>query len=110
MASIYADHAGPVHHGAPHHVAHGPAVYNYAYQVADPSAYGHPLDFGHNEARDGYATKGQYHVLLPDGRTQTVTYSVADEYTGYIADVSYAGTPHYGPVKHAPRPAYKPGL
>ena len=71
----------------------------------DANAYGHPLDFGHSEGRDGYATKGTYHVLLPDGRTQTVNYHVDDAYSGYIADVSYAGTPHYGPAPHH-APAY----
>ena len=112
VASIYADHPAPhhipiPHHGpAPHHAA---AHYNYAYAVNDANAYGHPLDFGHTEGRDGYATKGTYHVLLPDGRTQTVNYHVDDAYSGYIADVSYAGTPHYGPAPHhAPKYAPKP--
>ncbi len=42
-------------------------------------------DFSHNEVRDGYQTKGEYRVALPDGRTQIVSY-VADE-NGYHADV-----------------------
>ena len=33
---------------------------------------------------------GQYHVQLPDGRLQHVSYHV-DDYNGYIADVSYDG-------------------
>ena len=27
-------------------------------------------NFGQNEAREGYSTKGQYRVSLPDGRVQ----------------------------------------
>ena len=38
-------------------------------------------DYGQKEARDGDITKGQYHVLLPDGRTQKVSYTV-DSYNG----------------------------
>ena len=28
---------------------------------------------------------------------QTVTYHVDDAHSGYVADVSYSGEPHYGP-------------
>ena len=53
------------------------------------------MNFGQEEGRNGAATSGQYHVLLPDGRTQTVTYNVGDAYTGYIADVKYSGNFFY---------------
>jgi hypothetical protein len=33
-------------------------------------------NYGQKEARDGENTVGSYFVLLPDGRTQTVTYTV----------------------------------
>ena len=71
-----------------------PVNYHYAYEVQEDYAH---LNFGQEEGRTGAATSGQYHVLLPDGRTQTVTYNVGDAYTGFIADVKYHGTSHYGP-------------
>ena len=55
---------------------------------------------------------GSYRVLLPDGRTQTVTYK-ADGYSGYVADVKYDGYakyPEYKPVYKAAEykaPEYK---
>ena len=90
-----------------------PANYNYAYAVNDDYA---GVNFNQEESRNGYATNGQYSVLLPDGRTQTVTYTVGDGYTGYVADVQYSGyakeyqpAPAYKPApKYAPAPAYKP--
>merc|ERR1712168_48020 len=87
----------PVVHAAPIHpvpVVHGhpgpeaPPVYSYEYGVADEYS---GANFGQNEARDGYSTNGQYRVALPDGRTQVVTYNVADAYSGYVADVKYEG-------------------
>eukprot|EP00095_Tigriopus_kingsejongensis_P008676 maker-scaffold72_size415059-snap-gene-2.17 protein:Tk08676 transcript:maker-scaffold72_size415059-snap-gene-2.17-mRNA-1 annotation:"hypothetical protein DAPPUDRAFT_311515" len=90
---------------------HAPAHYEYGYKVHDDK-YG--ADFGHHENRDGPVTKGEYHVLLPDGRVQTVTYYV-DGYSGYVADVTYSGeayhgpaTPHHGPPPPPPPPAPEP--
>ena len=82
-----------------------PANYQYAYAVKDDYAN---VDFDANEARDGYATNGGYRVVLPDGRTQTVTYTVADGYSGYVADVSYEGEARYDEYKpnYHPAPAY----
>merc|ERR1712106_451801 len=85
-----------------------PAVYSYNYAVNDDYT---GTSFQANEAREGVPTSGSYSVALPDGRTQTVTYSVADGYSGYVADVSYSGeaqypdTPAYKPVA---APAYTP--
>merc|ERR1712021_192847 len=84
---------------------HVPVNYHYAYEVQDD--YSH-VNYGQEEGRNGIATNGQYHVLLPDGRTQTVTYNVGDAYTGYVADVTYSGeAKEYKPAP-VPAPAYKP--
>jgi len=77
-----------------------PAAYAYQYGVADDYSGSR---FNAEESRNGYATTGSYSVDLPDGRTQTVNYNVADDYSGYVADVQYSGEPHY-----AAAPAYKP--
>jgi len=51
--------------------------------------------FSQRESGDNYNNKeGVYEVLLPDGRTQTVTYT-ADKY-GYNADVQYTEQAKYG--------------
>ena len=85
--------------------------YNFAWAVKDDYTYN---DYAHQETADdkGYVS-GSYRVLLPDGRTQTVTYK-ADDYTGYVADVKYDGEakyPEYKPAypaypKAYPAPAY----
>merc|ERR1712203_1041810 len=82
----------------------GPAVYEYGYAVNDDYAH---TNFQANEHRDGYATNGEYRVALPDGRTQIVTYNVADAYGGYVADVKYEGVAQYPEVKpyHPAKPA-----
>merc|ERR1712001_147572 len=83
----------------------GPAVYKYGYAVADDYS---GANFEANEGRDGYATSGSYRVALPDGRTQIVTYNVADAYSGYVADVQYEGYPTYPEVKSSYKPAPHP--
>merc|ERR1712027_163898 len=98
-APVY--HPAPVHKPAPY-VA--PAVHQFGYAVHDDYA---KTDFAANENRDGYATNGEYRVNLPDGRTQIVTYNVADAYGGYVADVRYEGVAQY-PEYHPAKPAYAP--
>ncbi|XP_059087067.1 histidine-rich protein PFHRP-II-like [Tigriopus californicus] len=110
-------HAAPVHHApAPYHPApaHGHAhgdeyeaapVYQYGYAVADDYS---GSNFAQNENRDNYATNGEYRVALPDGRTQIVSYSVADAYSGYVADVRYEGEAKYEPYQPAHKNAYHP--
>merc|ERR1712018_687229 len=63
--------------------------YTWEYNV-DDTHYNH---FGHKEARDHYLATGVYYVNLPDGRTQTVTYT-ADE-NGYRPVVTYEGEAKY---------------
>ena len=80
-------------------------------------------DFGHTESRHADGTKGEYFVLLPDGRVQTVKYNV-DPYGGYVAEVNYKGDSGHASFKtpttthvhrppppeqaHSPRTLYKP--
>eukprot|EP00095_Tigriopus_kingsejongensis_P009426 maker-scaffold143_size313727-snap-gene-2.24 protein:Tk09426 transcript:maker-scaffold143_size313727-snap-gene-2.24-mRNA-1 annotation:"cuticle protein" len=97
-------HPAPApYHPAPHHSGPSyheePAHYQYGYAVQDEYA---GTSFRASEARDGYATNGEYSVLLPDGRTQTVTYTV-DDYSGYVADVKYDGyAKEYQPAPYQP--------
>ena len=64
--------------------------YYFAYDVKDDYTYN---NYGQKENSDGKVTTGSYYVLLPDGRTQIVTYK-ADSY-GYNADVQYEGYAKY---------------
>ena len=95
----------PVHKPAPsyHEPAYKetPAKYEYKYGVDAQDGYKNYVQFGANEARDGYSTYGEYRVLLPDGRTQIVSYNTADAYSGNVMDVKYEGKASYAPV-HAP--------
>jgi hypothetical protein len=79
-----------------------PMPYNFAWAVKDDYTYN---DYAHQESSDdkGYVT-GSYRTLLPDGRTQTVTYK-ADDYSGYVADVKYDGEAKYSDYKPS---GYKP--
>merc|ERR1712071_427306 len=82
--------------------------YDFAYRVQEDYTYN---NYGHQESSDGKVVSGSYDVLLPDGRTQTVTYTV-DDYSGYVAKVTYTGeakSPEYKPAYKAaayPAPAY----
>eukprot|EP00091_Calanus_sinicus_P014846 TRINITY_DN32546_c0_g1_i1.p1 TRINITY_DN32546_c0_g1~~TRINITY_DN32546_c0_g1_i1.p1 ORF type:complete len:228 (+),score=32.65 TRINITY_DN32546_c0_g1_i1:79-762(+) len=77
-----------------------PPVYNYQYAVKDDYT---GTNYEAAEQREGAPTSGSYSVDLPDGRTQIVTYNVADAHSGYVADVSYSGKAQY-----ADEPTYKP--
>lgn len=67
----------------------GHGSYSFSWNVNDP---GSGNVFGHKEAREGAAssTEGEYFVHLPDGRIQTVTYTVSP-HSGYQARVVYSG-------------------
>ena len=106
-------HAPVVHHApvVAHHAVGGyaqpdlaePSPYSYTYAVADDYS---GAAFNQAESNDGTGVvEGSYSVNLPDGRTQHVNYH-ANDYDGYVADVSYDGVAAYAntvahPVAHA---------
>lgn len=59
--------------------------YEFEWRVNDENTQN---DFGQKASSDGMVEKGEYHVLLPDGRKQVVTY-LADWETGYHVNVKY---------------------
>merc|ERR1712194_60263 len=99
-------HAPLVHHAvggyAPPDLAE-PSPYSYTYAVADDYS---GAAFSQAESNDGTGVvQGSYSVNLPDGRTQHVAYH-ANDYDGYVADVTYDGVAAYPntvahPVAHA---------
>ena len=93
----------PYHQPAPYHEEKiAPKPFAYEYGVNDEYS---GANFGQNEVQDEYGVvSGQYRVLLPDGRTQIVTYH-ADHENGYTADVTYEGVAHYEPYHPKPAPA-----
>jgi len=68
-----------------------PPLYKFEYSVTDDYSSSH---FNQEEQRDNELTAGSYSVLLPDGRTQLVSYSVNGP-GGYVAEVSYQGVASY---------------
>merc|ERR1712106_95102 len=74
--------------------------YRYGYAVLDDVGN----DFNQQEQSDGFQVTGQYSVLLPDGRVQTVQYFVTPD-TGFVAEVAYEG--NGGPVFIESGPAGK---
>lgn len=72
-------------HDHHHHEPGMPFDFNYA--VKD-DYYGN--DYSHNAVSDGDVTRGEYRILLPDGRTQIVRYT-ADWKNGFNAQVYYYG-------------------
>ena len=80
--------------------------FDFAYEVKDHYTGN---DYGHKSNSDGKTVTGEYRVLLPDGRTQIVTYT-ADHYNGYQAEVRYEGEakPYHPPAKAYKQPSYEP--
>ena len=80
-------------YGAPQQNSYGaseeefpPQPYSFEYEVQDDQGN----DYGHKEESDGRRVEGEYRVLLPDTRVQTVTYYVEGD-SGFVADVQYEG-------------------
>jgi len=100
-------HAAPAY-AAPVAVVHKkelPEPYTYTYGVADDYS---KANFNAAETSDANGVvSGSYSVSLPDGRIQHVKYT-ADHVNGYVAEVTYEGTPVYPEAKPyvAPKPAY----
>ncbi|XP_040579495.1 uncharacterized protein [Lepeophtheirus salmonis] len=80
---------------------YSPQPYAFNYGVSDDYS---GANFKAEESADGKAVSGSYQVALPDGRIQTVRYTV-DGYNGFVADVQYEGTPVY--PKYEPKNNYK---
>ena len=81
-----------------------PPKYSYQWQVEDQYSNN---NYGQDETRDGDSTTGSYFVLLPDGRTQKVSYTV-DAYGGYKAEVTYEGEAKPAPVTKTYQPKQPP--
>merc|ERR1712201_39353 len=103
--------AGPPAYGAPAPYVPEklpPQPYAYEYGVADDYS---KANFKKTETQDANGlVAGSFVIALPDGRIQTTTYT-ADHGNGFVADVTYEGTPVYPPEPkegygHA-APAYK---
>ncbi|XP_068247644.1 cuticle protein 7-like [Palaemon carinicauda] len=92
------------YHASSHEDKHDKGMpFDFSYEVED---HYKNLDFGHNSNSDGKVVTGEYRVLLPDGRTQIVTYT-ADHYNGYQAEVRYEGEAKYPePQPYKPLPSY----
>ncbi|XP_076065066.1 cuticle protein 7-like [Oratosquilla oratoria] len=78
--------------------------FEFAYAVKDYVGN----NYAHEQTSDGIVTSGSYHVALPDGRIETVTFD-ADDYSGYVAKVSYEGeATHPAPAPYHPPPPPTP--
>ena len=115
MAVAVADNA----YAPPAPAYHKPAVYKeeklppqpfaYEYGVADDYS---KANFKKTETQDANGVvSGSFTIALPDGRIQTTKYT-ADHVNGFVADVTYEGTPVYPPEPkegygYKPAPAYK---
>merc|ERR1712080_714381 len=84
-----------------------PQPYAYEYGVNDDYS---KANFKKTETQDANGVvAGSYVIALPDGRIQTTKYT-ADHVNGFVADVSYEGTPVYPPEPaggYGKAPAYK---
>merc|ERR1712168_379753 len=105
----------PPAYGAPAPVVYKetPEPFAYEYGVSDDYSKN---NFRKTETQDANgAVQGSFTIALPDGRIQTTKYTV-DDYSGFVAEVTYEGTPVYPPEPKegyghaAPVLAYKPAV
>merc|ERR1711935_9118 len=69
-----------------------PRPYTYQFGVKDEYT---KSNFAKKESQDARGNvKGSFVIALPDGRIQTTTYT-ADPVLGFVAEVTYEGTPVY---------------
>ncbi|XP_014249549.1 uncharacterized protein LOC106666703 [Cimex lectularius] len=68
----------------PNNENHDYSMYDFGYRVTDNEK---GVEMGKVESKLNGLTKGNYHVLLPDGRLQIVKYW--SDHTGYHTDISY---------------------
>jgi len=89
--------AGPPAYGPPAPYQEeklAPQPFAYEYGVNDDYS---KANFKKTETQDASGNvQGVFVIALPDGRIQTTTYT-ADHYNGFVADVTYEGTPVYPP-------------
>ena len=103
--------AGPPAYGPPvvHEEKLPPQPFAYEYGVNDDYS---KANFKKTETQDAQGNvQGSFVIALPDGRIQTTAYT-ADHYNGFVAEVTYEGTPVYPPEPAGgyghpkPAPAY----
>ncbi|XP_068201714.1 pro-resilin-like [Palaemon carinicauda] len=70
-----------------------PAAYSFSYAVDAFDLLSNPVQYGHQENRQGPQTTGTYYVQLPDTRVMIVNY-YADE-TGFHPTYSFQGQAVY---------------
>merc|ERR1711942_37597 len=79
---------------APYQEKLAPQPYAYEYGVNDEYS---KANFKKTESQDSYGNvAGSFTIALPDGRIQTTSYT-ADHENGFVAEVTYEGTPVYPP-------------
>lgn len=69
-----------------------PQPFSFSYEVKDAESGN---DYSHKADSDGQTVRGEYNVLLPDGRKQKVSYTADNQ--GYNADVQYEGEAKFAP-------------
>ncbi|XP_042894262.1 cuticle protein 21-like [Penaeus japonicus] len=92
LASAVPRPDNPPVYGAPPPTYKQPGMpFDFAYAVRDDYSGN---DYAHQQTSDGHVTSGSYHVVLPDGRTEVVSFE-ADHDNGYVANVVYEGEARY---------------